>query len=81
MARYRIFGKELTFINLNLHSVPYEDVSEIVEQVCPRHCMKEIVVMDDAFTAGCHKGGEITSTANRPVAREVRTVFALRIRF
>uniref|UniRef100_A0A914W3R3 Uncharacterized protein n=2 Tax=Plectus sambesii TaxID=2011161 RepID=A0A914W3R3_9BILA len=32
MARYRIFGKELTFINLNLHSVPFQDVSEIVEQ-------------------------------------------------
>ncbi len=33
MARYRIYGKEITFINLNLHSVPFEDVGELIEQV------------------------------------------------
>uniref|UniRef100_A0A1I7XFX5 Endo/exonuclease/phosphatase domain-containing protein n=1 Tax=Heterorhabditis bacteriophora TaxID=37862 RepID=A0A1I7XFX5_HETBA len=32
LARFRIHGKELTFVNLNLHSVPFEDVNEIVEQ-------------------------------------------------
>lgn len=29
LARFRIHGKELTFVNLNLHSVPFEDVNEI----------------------------------------------------
>ncbi|CAI4223866.1 unnamed protein product [Auanema sp. JU1783] len=32
LARFRIYSKEVTFINLNLHSVPFEDVNEIVEQ-------------------------------------------------
>ncbi|CAP25882.2 Protein CBG05397 [Caenorhabditis briggsae] len=29
LARFRIHGKEVTFVNLNLHSVPFEDVNEI----------------------------------------------------
>ncbi|CAB3405800.1 unnamed protein product [Caenorhabditis bovis] len=29
LCRFRIFGEELTFVNLNLHSVPFEDVNEI----------------------------------------------------
>uniref|UniRef100_A0A7I4YQ16 Endonuclease/exonuclease/phosphatase family protein n=1 Tax=Haemonchus contortus TaxID=6289 RepID=A0A7I4YQ16_HAECO len=33
LTRFRIHGKEMTFVNLNLHSVPFEDVNEIVEQV------------------------------------------------
>ncbi|GMR49830.1 hypothetical protein PMAYCL1PPCAC_20025 [Pristionchus mayeri] len=32
LARFRFHGKEMTFINLNLHSVPFEDVNEIVSQ-------------------------------------------------
>ncbi|KIH63100.1 hypothetical protein ANCDUO_06604 [Ancylostoma duodenale] len=31
LARFRIHGKEMTFVNVNLHSVPFEDVNEIVE--------------------------------------------------
>ncbi|KAK6021928.1 hypothetical protein OSTOST_12389 [Ostertagia ostertagi] len=33
LTRFRIHGKEMTFVNINLHSVPFEDVNEIVEQV------------------------------------------------
>lgn len=33
LARFRIFGREFTFVNVNLHSVPFEDVNEIAEQV------------------------------------------------
>ncbi|KAK6051966.1 hypothetical protein COOONC_10528, partial [Cooperia oncophora] len=33
LTRFRIHGKEMTFVNLNLHSVPFEDVNEIVEHV------------------------------------------------
>ncbi|CAJ0930907.1 unnamed protein product, partial [Mesorhabditis belari] len=32
LTRFRIYGKEITFVNLSLHSVPFEDVNEIVEQ-------------------------------------------------
>lgn len=32
LTRFRIHGKEMTFVNLNLHSVPFEDVNEIAEQ-------------------------------------------------
>ncbi|EYB84192.1 hypothetical protein Y032_0322g2466 [Ancylostoma ceylanicum] len=31
LARFRIHGKEMTFVNVNLHSVPFEDVNEIAE--------------------------------------------------
>ncbi|PIO64024.1 hypothetical protein TELCIR_14358, partial [Teladorsagia circumcincta] len=30
---YQMEGGRMTFVNLNLHSVPFEDVNEIVEQV------------------------------------------------
>ncbi|CAI5448454.1 unnamed protein product [Caenorhabditis angaria] len=29
LSRFRIHGKEMTFVNLNLHSLPFEDVNEI----------------------------------------------------
>ncbi|CAD6191344.1 unnamed protein product [Caenorhabditis auriculariae] len=32
LARFRVHGKEMTFVNVNLHSVPFEDVNEIAEQ-------------------------------------------------
>uniref|UniRef100_A0A0K0DGH7 Endo/exonuclease/phosphatase domain-containing protein n=1 Tax=Angiostrongylus cantonensis TaxID=6313 RepID=A0A0K0DGH7_ANGCA len=32
LTRFRIHGKEMTFVNLNLHSVPFEDVNEIAQQ-------------------------------------------------
>ncbi|VDL71722.1 unnamed protein product [Nippostrongylus brasiliensis] len=32
LTRFRIHGREMTFVNVNLHSVPFEDVNEIAEQ-------------------------------------------------
>ncbi|PAV62343.1 hypothetical protein WR25_16733 [Diploscapter pachys] len=31
LARFRIHGKEVTFVNVKLHSVPFEDVNEIAQ--------------------------------------------------
>ncbi|VDM46507.1 unnamed protein product [Toxocara canis] len=32
MSRYRIYGRDFTFVNLSLHAVPFEDINELVEQ-------------------------------------------------
>ncbi|VDK44136.1 unnamed protein product [Anisakis simplex] len=32
MSRYRIYGRDFTFVNLALHAVPFEDINELVEQ-------------------------------------------------
>ncbi|CAJ0565231.1 unnamed protein product, partial [Mesorhabditis spiculigera] len=32
LARFRVYGREFTFVNINLHSVPFEDVNELMEQ-------------------------------------------------
>ncbi|VDD96538.1 unnamed protein product, partial [Enterobius vermicularis] len=32
MSRFRIYGRDFTFVNLCLHAVPFEDVNELVEQ-------------------------------------------------
>lgn len=32
LARFRIYSREMTFVNVCLHSVPFEDVNEILEQ-------------------------------------------------
>ncbi|VDN06064.1 unnamed protein product [Thelazia callipaeda] len=32
MSRFRIYGRDFTFVNLSLHTVPFEDVKELVEQ-------------------------------------------------
>uniref|UniRef100_A0A915A5H6 Uncharacterized protein n=1 Tax=Parascaris univalens TaxID=6257 RepID=A0A915A5H6_PARUN len=32
MSRFRIYGRDFTFVNLNLHTVPFEDINELVEQ-------------------------------------------------
>lgn len=33
MSRFRIYGRDFTFVNLSLHTVPFEDIKELVEQV------------------------------------------------
>lgn len=32
MSRFRIYGRDFTFVNLSLHTVPFEDVKELIEQ-------------------------------------------------
>ncbi|KAM3725222.1 Inositol polyphosphate-5-phosphatase [Dirofilaria immitis] len=32
MSRFRIYGRDFTFVNLSLHTVPFEDIKELVEQ-------------------------------------------------
>ncbi|VDN57783.1 unnamed protein product, partial [Dracunculus medinensis] len=32
LARFRIYGRDFTFVNLCLHAVPFEDINEIIEQ-------------------------------------------------
>lgn len=38
MSRFRIYGRDFTFVNLCLYTVPFEDVNELIEQVTEVEC-------------------------------------------